>query len=79
MSADTTTTVFELAGEVARTTVAGHQHPVSAGFDSIAVIELAVRLEESLGVVCTIEDVFDAPSFDALAAELTTRVERAGR
>ncbi len=76
---DILTTVLALAGEVSRTAVAPHQDPISAGFDSIAIIELASRLEETLGVVCTVVDVFDTPSFGALAAELTGRVDRARR
>ena len=73
----TTTTVLELAGAVSHRELAGHQDPVSAGFDSIAIIELAMRLEERLGVVCSIEDVFDAPSFAALGEELACRIDQA--
>jgi acyl carrier protein len=73
----TTSAVLELASTVSQRELAGHEDPVSAGFDSIAIIELAMRLENRLGVVCSIEDVFDAPSFAALGAELACRLDEA--
>ncbi|MGW3959565.1 acyl carrier protein [Amycolatopsis sp. NPDC005003] len=73
----TTRTVLELASAVSQREPAGHEDPISAGFDSIAIIELAMRLEERLGVVCSIEDVFDATSFDALGEELAGRLDAA--
>lgn len=51
--------------------------PIAAGFDSIAALQLAAALEEGLGVSCSLEDVFDAPSFAALADLLVQRIETA--
>lgn len=51
--------------------------PIASGFDSIASLQLAAGLEEELGVVCTLEDVFDALSFSALADLLTQRIDTA--
>jgi len=73
----TTSTVLELAGTVSQRELTGQQDPLSAGFDSIAIIELAMRLEERLGIVCSVEDVFDAPSFAALGEELAGRLDEA--
>lgn len=52
--------------------------PVAAGFDSLAATEMAVALEERLGVECTLADVFDMPSLGELAGLLAERVDRAG-
>ncbi|MBT2453667.1 acyl carrier protein [Streptomyces sp. ISL-86] len=41
------------------------------GGDSIAAVELAVRLEEALGVAVETELILDAEDFTALAAALT--------
>ncbi|WP_284747929.1 acyl carrier protein [Amycolatopsis sp. RTGN1] len=49
--------------------------PMTVGFDSIASLQLAAALEEDLGIECTSEDVFDAPSFGALADVLVQRLE----
>jgi acyl carrier protein len=53
--------------------------PVAAGFDSVAIMELAARLEDELGVDCTLEDVFDSASLAALADLLTRRLAPADR
>ncbi|MFJ3338673.1 acyl carrier protein [Streptomyces sp. NPDC086766] len=52
--------------------------PVSAGFDSIAAVEMASLLEEELGVDCTIVDIFDTTSLAELAALLVQRINDAG-
>jgi acyl carrier protein len=57
--------------------LAADADPIAAGFDSIASLQLAAGLEEELGVGCTLEDVFDALSFSALADVLTRRIDAA--
>lgn len=44
------------------------------GMDSLAALELTVAIEESLGVNCFMEDIFDAPSVAELSARLSERV-----
>jgi acyl carrier protein len=71
-------TVLALAREITQEDMTEDFDPVSAGLDSIATMELAARLEEELGVPCTIEDVFDTPSLAALARSLAQRIDEAG-
>ena len=70
--------VLGLAREVSQEQVSEDMDPVAAGFDSIAAMELAMRLEEELGVDCTLEDVFDAASFAELTATLVRRIDEVG-
>jgi acyl carrier protein len=74
----TMTTLLALAGEITRETITEDLDLLAAGLDSIGAMELAARLEEELGVLCTIEDVFDAPSLVDLARALTERIDVAG-
>ena len=78
LSERTTETVLVLAREVSQDEIAADMDPINAGFDSIATMELAARLEEELGVECSFEDVLDAPSFGDLARTLTRRLDSAG-
>jgi acyl carrier protein len=71
-------TVLALAREITQEEMTEDVDPLSAGLDSIATMELAARIEEELGIPCTIEDVFDTPSFAALAQSLAQRIEEAG-
>ncbi|MBR7834252.1 acyl carrier protein [Actinospica durhamensis] len=57
--------------------LAADADPIASGFDSIASLQLAAALEEGLGLVCTLEDVFDALSFSALADVLAQRIDTA--
>ena len=74
----TKTKVVALAREIAEKDLDENLDPLSAGLDSIATMELAVRIEEELGVPCSIEDVFDTPSLATLARSLAERIEQAG-
>lgn len=67
--------VLEAAHTVFGQELAADWDPIALGFDSIAALQLAAVLEEELGVDCTLEDVFDAASFTALADVLTERIE----
>ncbi|MFL6138294.1 MAG: acyl carrier protein [Frankiaceae bacterium] len=71
-------TVLDIARQVAQGQVDEGMDPITAGFDSIATMELAMRLEEELGVDCTLEDVLDSPSFGELARTLVRRLDAAG-
>jgi acyl carrier protein len=52
--------------------------PIAAGIDSISAMELSSVVEERLGVDCTLEDVFDAPSLAALTDVLVRRLDAGG-
>lgn len=69
------TSVLDAARGVSGQELAANADPIAAGFDSIAALQLAAGLEEELGVDCTLEDVFDAPTFGALADVLTQRID----
>jgi acyl carrier protein len=71
-------TVLAIAREITQEEMDEEFDPVSAGLDSIATMELAARIEEELGVPCTIEDVFETPSLAELARSLAERIEEAG-
>jgi acyl carrier protein len=71
-------TVLALASEITREEMTEDLDPVTAGFDSIATMELAARIEEELGIPCTIEDVFDSTSLAELARSLALRIDAAG-
>ncbi|MEC3993096.1 acyl carrier protein [Actinacidiphila sp. DG2A-62] len=51
--------------------------PISAGFDSIAAVEMAGILEEAFDVECTMVDVFDVTSLGELADLLVQRIDAA--
>ncbi len=70
-------TVLDVAREISREDVSEDLDPITAGFDSISTMELATRLEEELGVDCTIEDVFETGSLAELAQTLAERIDRA--
>lgn len=72
------TTVLEAARSVFRQDLAADLDPIAAGFDSVSCIELAGRLEEELVVDCTLDDIFDAVSFAALADVLVQRIDADG-
>lgn len=67
--------VLDTARSVFGRELAADADPIGAGFDSIASLQLAAILEEQLGVDCTLEDVFDATSFAALADVLAQRID----
>ena len=46
---------------------------VEAGFDSLASLELATRIEDELAVPCTIDDILDTPTLRGLGALVTAR------
>lgn len=71
------TSVLATARSVFGRELAADVDPIAAGFDSIAALQLAAVLEEELGVDCTLEDVFDASSFAALAGVLAQRIDTA--
>lgn len=71
------TSVLDAAGTVFGQELTADADPIAAGFDSIAALQLAAALEEELGVPCSLEDVFDAPSFAALADVLAQRIDAA--
>jgi acyl carrier protein len=72
--------VLVAAGEVAdRPDLDENLDPVAAGFDSVAIMELAARLEDELDVDCTLEDVFESASLAALAGLLARRLASADR
>jgi acyl carrier protein len=71
-------TVMALAREITQEEMTEDLDPVSAGLDSIGTMELAARIEEELGVPCSIEEVFDTPSLAELARSLAQRIEEAG-
>jgi acyl carrier protein len=52
--------------------------PIAAGFDSFTATEMAVSLEDQLGVDCTLADIFDTTSLAELATLLADRVDQAG-
>jgi acyl carrier protein len=72
------TAVLTAARQAFRQDVDADLDPIAAGFDSISAMELAAVLDQELGVDCTLEDVFDAPSLGALADVLVQRIEAAG-
>lgn len=69
------TSVLNTARNVSGQELAADADPIGAGFDSIASLQLAAELEEELSVDCTLEDVFDAPSFADLADVLAQRID----
>ncbi len=69
--------VLSVAREISSHEVNEDLDLISAGFDSIATMELASRLEDELGVPCTIEDVFETRSLAELAQTLAHRVDEA--
>jgi acyl carrier protein len=72
--------VLAAAGEVAGLAEVDETlDPVAAGFDSVSIMELAARLEDELGVDCTLEDVFESASLAELAGLLTRRLAPADR
>jgi acyl carrier protein len=71
--------ILDTARSVSGQELAADTDPVAAGFDSIESLQLAAVLEEKLGVDCTLEDVFDALSFAALADVLVQRIDSAIR
>jgi acyl carrier protein len=71
------TSVLDRARGVSGTEQAADADPIRAGFDSIASLRLAAALEDELGVDCSLEDVFDAQSFGALADVLVQRIDAA--
>jgi acyl carrier protein len=73
------TSILDTARSVSGQELVADADPVAAGFDSIESLQLAAVLEEELGVDCTLEDVFDAPSFAALADVLVQRIDSAIR
>ncbi|GIM88041.1 acyl carrier protein [Salinispora arenicola] len=73
------TSVLDTAHSVFGQELAAEIDPITAGFDSIASLQLASVLEEELGVDCTLEDVFDASSFAGLADTLAERIDAASR
>jgi acyl carrier protein len=70
--------VLAAAGQAFQQDVAADLDPIAAGFDSISAMELAAVLDQELGVDCTLEDVFDAPSLGALADVLVQRIDASG-
>lgn len=46
---------------------------IDLGFDSLASLELAIRVEDELDIACTLEDVLDAVDLNELAAILLAR------
>jgi acyl carrier protein len=71
-------TVLDVTRAVTNEEVAEEFDPIGAGFDSIWMLELASRLEELLGVDCSIEDIFSVNSLRELSEILAQRVEAAG-
>lgn len=69
------TSVLDTARSIFGQELTADADPIGAGFDSITSLQLAATLEEELGVDCTLEDVFDASSFAALADLLTQRID----
>lgn len=47
------------------------------GLDSLLAAELCLTIEESLRVPCSIDDIFESPTIDALAATLADRLRQA--
>ena len=78
LSERTRDAVLGIARQISQEPVGEDQDPITAGFDSIATMELAARLEEELGVDCSFEDVLDASSFGDLARTLIRRLDAAG-
>jgi len=70
-------TVLAIAVQVGGGELTAESDLIAAGFDSIAIIELATRLTDEFGVPCDIDDVFDATSVAELAAVLDGRLEGA--
>lgn len=70
-------TVLAIAVQVGGGELTAESDLIAAGFDSIALIELATRLTDEFGVPCGIDDVFDATSVAELAAVLDGRLEGA--
>lgn len=74
-STDVTRTLLALTGEILQRQVTEDLDLLSAGMDSIGAMELAARLEEELGVLCSLTDIFDADSLADLARSLTGRID----
>jgi acyl carrier protein len=66
--------VVASASEIAGEPLEPATDVLEAGFDSLFVVQLAALLTERLGVTCSFEDAFDAPSLDALATVLRNRL-----
>jgi acyl carrier protein len=73
-----TSAVLNIARTITQQEVDENLDPLSAGLDSIATMELAARIEEELGVPCSIEEVFETPSLAALGRPLADRADQAG-
>jgi acyl carrier protein len=73
-----TSAVLNIARAITQQEVDENLDPLSAGLDSIATMELAARIEEELGVPCSIEEVFETPSLAALGRTLADRADQAG-
>jgi len=76
-AARTLDTVLAIAVQVGGGELNADSDLIAAGFDSIAIIELAARLTDEFGVPCAMDDVFDATSVAELAAVLDGRLEGA--
>jgi acyl carrier protein len=69
-----TAVVLASASEVAGRPLDLDSDLLAAGFDSLAIVQLATVLTERLDVDCSFEDVFDIPSLVALATLLRGRL-----
>ena len=66
--------VIASASEIAGEPLEPNTDLLAAGFDSLFVVQLAALLTDRLGVTCSFEDAFDAPSLGALSTVLRNRL-----